>query len=60
MLASAIAAHLAKVRTLEDGVRGGKLFVFEKLQKKNRTTMNAVSVNLIAAAEQSLCPRFCR
>ncbi|MER9338895.1 hydroxymethylpyrimidine/phosphomethylpyrimidine kinase [Mesorhizobium sp. M0293] len=33
MLASAIAAHLAKARSLEDSVRRGKLFVFEKLQK---------------------------
>lgn len=33
MLASAIAAHLAKARSLEDGVREGKLFVFEKLRK---------------------------
>lgn len=34
MLASAIAAHLAKARSIEDAVRQGKLFVFEKLQKK--------------------------
>lgn len=34
MLASAIAAHLAKARSMEDAVRQGKLFVFEKLQKK--------------------------
>src|SRR5207253_1611336 len=33
MLASAIAAHLAKARSLEDSVREGKMFVFEKLQK---------------------------
>ncbi|MER9674566.1 hydroxymethylpyrimidine/phosphomethylpyrimidine kinase [Mesorhizobium sp. M0208] len=33
MLASAIAAHLAKARSLEGSVRKGKLFVFEKLQK---------------------------
>lgn len=33
MLASAIAAHLAKAKSLEDSVREGKLFVFEKLQK---------------------------
>ncbi|MER9235896.1 hydroxymethylpyrimidine/phosphomethylpyrimidine kinase [Mesorhizobium sp. M0622] len=33
MLASAIAAHLAKASPLEDSVREGKLFVFEKLQK---------------------------
>ncbi len=33
ILASAIAAQLAKARSLEDGVRKGKLFVFEKLQK---------------------------
>lgn len=33
MLASAIAAHLAKANPLEDSVRKGKLFVFEKLQK---------------------------
>jgi hydroxymethylpyrimidine/phosphomethylpyrimidine kinase len=33
MLASAIAAHLAKARSLEDSVRKGKLFVFEKLRK---------------------------
>ncbi|MER9074191.1 hydroxymethylpyrimidine/phosphomethylpyrimidine kinase [Mesorhizobium sp. M0904] len=34
MLASAIAAHLANASSLEDSVRKGKLFVFEKLQKK--------------------------
>ncbi|PZV37918.1 hydroxymethylpyrimidine/phosphomethylpyrimidine kinase [Mesorhizobium kowhaii] len=33
MLASAIATHLANARPLEDSVRNGKLFVFEKLQK---------------------------
>jgi hydroxymethylpyrimidine/phosphomethylpyrimidine kinase len=33
MLASAIAAHMAKANPLEDGVREGKLFVFEKLRK---------------------------
>ncbi|MER8746138.1 hydroxymethylpyrimidine/phosphomethylpyrimidine kinase [Mesorhizobium sp. M1004] len=33
MLASAIAAHLANAKPLEDSVREGKLFVFEKLQK---------------------------
>jgi hydroxymethylpyrimidine/phosphomethylpyrimidine kinase len=33
MLASAIAAHLAKARSIEDAVLQGKLFVFEKLQK---------------------------
>jgi hydroxymethylpyrimidine/phosphomethylpyrimidine kinase len=33
MLASAIAAHLAKASPLEDSVRKGKLFVFEKLRK---------------------------
>lgn len=33
MLASAIAAHLAKASSLEDSVRKGKLFVFGKLQK---------------------------
>ncbi|RWI08861.1 hydroxymethylpyrimidine/phosphomethylpyrimidine kinase [Mesorhizobium sp.] len=32
-LASAIAAHLANTRSLEDGVRKGKLFVFEELQQ---------------------------
>jgi hydroxymethylpyrimidine/phosphomethylpyrimidine kinase len=32
MLASAIAAHLAIAEPLEDAVRKGKLFVFEKLQ----------------------------
>ncbi|RWM45568.1 hydroxymethylpyrimidine/phosphomethylpyrimidine kinase [Mesorhizobium sp.] len=32
-LASAIAAHLANTRSLEDGVRKGKLFVFEALQQ---------------------------
>ena len=32
MLASAIAAHLAKANPLEDAVREGKRFVFEKLQ----------------------------
>ncbi|WP_027053700.1 hydroxymethylpyrimidine/phosphomethylpyrimidine kinase [Mesorhizobium erdmanii] len=35
MLASAIAAHMAKASPLEDGVRDGKLFVFEKLQAEN-------------------------
>ncbi|KRB29892.1 hydroxymethylpyrimidine/phosphomethylpyrimidine kinase [Mesorhizobium sp. Root172] len=35
MLASAIAAHLAKGRSLENSVRDGKLFVFEKLQAEN-------------------------
>ncbi|MGX7877223.1 hydroxymethylpyrimidine/phosphomethylpyrimidine kinase [Mesorhizobium sp. ORM6] len=34
MLASAIAAHLAKAKPLEDSVSEGKLFVFERLQKK--------------------------
>lgn len=33
MLASAIAAHLAKAYPLEDSARNGKLFVFERLQK---------------------------
>ncbi|MER9580891.1 hydroxymethylpyrimidine/phosphomethylpyrimidine kinase [Mesorhizobium sp. M0276] len=33
MLASAIAAHLAKARSLEDSVREGKLFAFKRLQK---------------------------
>jgi hydroxymethylpyrimidine/phosphomethylpyrimidine kinase len=33
MLASAIAAHLANARSIEDAVRQGKLFVFENLQK---------------------------
>jgi hydroxymethylpyrimidine/phosphomethylpyrimidine kinase len=33
MLASAIAAFLANARSLEDVVRNGKLFVFEKLQE---------------------------
>ncbi|WP_192247417.1 bifunctional hydroxymethylpyrimidine kinase/phosphomethylpyrimidine kinase [Mesorhizobium caraganae] len=33
MLASAIAAHLAKASPLEDSVRDAKLFVFEKLSK---------------------------
>lgn len=33
MLASSIAAHLASKRSLEDSVRKGKRFVFEKLQK---------------------------
>lgn len=33
MLASAIAAHLANASPLEESVRKGKLFVFEKLQK---------------------------
>ncbi|WP_348524822.1 bifunctional hydroxymethylpyrimidine kinase/phosphomethylpyrimidine kinase [Mesorhizobium huakuii] len=33
MLASAIAAHLANARSLQDSVREGKLFVFEKLRK---------------------------
>ncbi len=37
MHASATAAHLAKGRPLEDSVRKGKLFVFEKL-KKNAAT----------------------
>ncbi|MER9174446.1 hydroxymethylpyrimidine/phosphomethylpyrimidine kinase [Mesorhizobium sp. M0955] len=34
MLASAIAAHLAKASPLEDSVRQGKLFVFEKIRKQ--------------------------
>ncbi len=34
MLASATAAHLAKGRSLENSVRKGKLFVFEKLLKE--------------------------
>ncbi|MER8576963.1 hydroxymethylpyrimidine/phosphomethylpyrimidine kinase [Mesorhizobium sp. M1409] len=33
MLASAIAAHVANVGSLEDSVREGKLFVFEKIRK---------------------------
>lgn len=33
MLTSAIAAHIAKACPLEDGVRKGKLFVFEELRK---------------------------
>ncbi|UCI19192.1 bifunctional hydroxymethylpyrimidine kinase/phosphomethylpyrimidine kinase [Mesorhizobium sp. B2-1-8] len=33
MLASAIAAHLAKAYPLEDSARKGKLFVFERLEK---------------------------
>jgi hydroxymethylpyrimidine/phosphomethylpyrimidine kinase len=33
MLASAIAAHLANARSLEDATRKSKLFVFEKLQE---------------------------
>lgn len=33
MLASAIAAHLANARSLENSVRNGKLFVLEKLQR---------------------------
>ncbi|MER8458362.1 hydroxymethylpyrimidine/phosphomethylpyrimidine kinase [Mesorhizobium sp. M1300] len=33
MLASAIAAYMANASSLEDSVRKGKLFVFEKLQK---------------------------
>lgn len=33
MLASAIAAHLAKARSIEDAARQGKHFVFEKLQR---------------------------
>lgn len=33
MLASAIAAHMAKASPLEDGVREGKLFVFETLKE---------------------------
>lgn len=33
MLASAIAAHMTKASPLEDGVREGKLFVFETLQR---------------------------
>lgn len=35
MLASAIAAHLANASPLEDSVRKGKLFVFEKLQAES-------------------------
>lgn len=38
MLASAIAAHLAKANSLEVSAREGKLFVFEKLQKKAATS----------------------
>lgn len=34
MLASAIAAHLANASPLEEGVRKGKRFVFERLQKQ--------------------------
>ncbi|TGQ77224.1 MULTISPECIES: hydroxymethylpyrimidine/phosphomethylpyrimidine kinase [unclassified Mesorhizobium] len=34
VLASAIAAHLAKASPLEDSVRKGKRFVFEKLQRQ--------------------------
>lgn len=34
MLASAIAAHLANASPLEDSIRKGKLFVFEKLLKQ--------------------------
>ncbi|UVC15107.1 hydroxymethylpyrimidine/phosphomethylpyrimidine kinase [Mesorhizobium onobrychidis] len=34
MLASAIAAHLAKASPLENSVRKGKVFVFERLQKQ--------------------------
>ncbi|MUT27092.1 MULTISPECIES: hydroxymethylpyrimidine/phosphomethylpyrimidine kinase [Mesorhizobium] len=37
MLASAVAAHLAKAKPLEDSVREGKLFVFEKLQTRAAT-----------------------
>ncbi|MFK0690095.1 hydroxymethylpyrimidine/phosphomethylpyrimidine kinase [Mesorhizobium sp. IMUNJ 23033] len=37
MLASAIAAHLAKASPLEDSVRKGKRFVFENLQKNAAT-----------------------
>ncbi|MER8562696.1 bifunctional hydroxymethylpyrimidine kinase/phosphomethylpyrimidine kinase, partial [Mesorhizobium sp. M0578] len=33
MLASAIAAHLAKAQSIEYAVRQGKLFVLEKLRK---------------------------
>jgi hydroxymethylpyrimidine/phosphomethylpyrimidine kinase len=36
MLASAVAAHLANARSLEDPVRKGKLFVFESFQKQRR------------------------
>ncbi|MFD2053247.1 bifunctional hydroxymethylpyrimidine kinase/phosphomethylpyrimidine kinase [Mesorhizobium calcicola] len=35
MLASAIAAHLAKAKRLEDSVREGKRFVFEQLQRNS-------------------------
>ncbi|RVD46792.1 bifunctional hydroxymethylpyrimidine kinase/phosphomethylpyrimidine kinase, partial [Mesorhizobium sp. M7A.F.Ca.ET.027.03.2.1] len=36
MMASAIAAHFANARSLEDSVREGKLFVFKKLEKGTR------------------------
>ncbi|WP_404926255.1 hydroxymethylpyrimidine/phosphomethylpyrimidine kinase [Mesorhizobium sp. ORM16] len=42
MLASAIAARLANARSLEDGVREGKLFVFEKIQKCRLNNRNVL------------------
>ena len=43
MLASAIAAHLAKASSLEDSVREGKRFVFEKLQASFERESNSVA-----------------
>ncbi|RWN29284.1 MAG: hydroxymethylpyrimidine/phosphomethylpyrimidine kinase [Mesorhizobium sp.] len=53
MLASAIAAHLAKAKPLEDSVRDGKLFVFEKLQKCRLNNHN-----VLRPAKQTHFPEF--
>lgn len=53
MLASAIAAHMANARSLEDGVREGKLFVFEKLQKGRLN-----SHDVLRPAKQTHFPKF--
>ncbi|TIU36377.1 MAG: hypothetical protein E5W28_08775, partial [Mesorhizobium sp.] len=53
MLASAIAAHLAKPKPLEDSVREGKLFVLERLQK---CRLNNHSV--LRPAKQTHFPEF--
>ncbi|RWB25611.1 hydroxymethylpyrimidine/phosphomethylpyrimidine kinase [Mesorhizobium sp.] len=41
MLASAIAAHLAKASPLEDSVRKGKLFAFDRLRKVQPNARNS-------------------
>ncbi|RUU93107.1 hydroxymethylpyrimidine/phosphomethylpyrimidine kinase [Mesorhizobium sp. M7A.F.Ca.MR.176.00.0.0] len=53
MLASAIGAHLAKANSLEDSVREGKLFVFEKLQKCRLNNHN-----VLRPAKQTHFPEF--